>query len=407
MTKAYVLMLVENLSVPSDRRVWQESRSLVRAGYEVVVVCPKGTERDRAPLEIREGVEIHRFPLRPASGSQVDYVREYGAALWRIFRLVRRLAAGRRFDVVHACNPPDLLLLAAWPARRRGARFVFDLHDPVPELHLARFGRRRGVVFAAVLAAERLAFRLADVVLCVNESCRALARTRGGLPDDAVFVVRNAPDPARFFPIAPDPSLKRGRAHLLAYLGVIGPQDGVEHALRALARLRSVRDDWHAVFMGDGDSLGAVRTLSAELGLADCTEFTGRADDPTIVRILSTADVCLEPAPSNPLNDLASTAKVAEYMAMAKPIVAFDLPETRETAGGSAVYARRDDEGDWASCIAALLDDPVRRAAMGRLGRARVEEELAWEHSERRLLAAYDRALRGRGSGPGGASAAC
>jgi glycosyltransferase involved in cell wall biosynthesis len=389
-----VLILVENLSVPSDRRVWQESLSLSRAGYEVVVVCPQGPERDSAPFELRQGVEIHRFPLRPASGRQVDYVREYAVALWRIFRLVRRLGARRRFDVVHACNPPDLLLLAAWPARRRGARFVFDLHDPVPELHLSRFGPRRGAVFAALLAAERLAFRQADVVLCVNESCRALVRRRGGLPDDAVFVVRNAPDPARFRPIASDPLLKRRRAHLLAYLGVIGPQDGVEHALRALAHLRSVRDDWHAIFMGDGDSLATARALSIELGLADCTEFTGHADDRTIVRILSTADVCLEPAPSSPLNDLATTAKVAEYMAMAKPIVAFDLPETRETAGESALYARPNDERDWACCVAALLDDPERRAVMGRLGRARVEETLSWEQSGHSLLAAYDRALR-------------
>ena len=370
-----------------------ESRSLRAAGWDVVVVCPKGTERDRDADELRDGVEIHRFDLCPGASGPVGYLREYGSALRSIRAIVRRLTQERRFDVVQACNPPDGLLLAALPLRRRGAAFVFDHHDLVPELYLTRFGRRKTPLYRATLLAERVSYALADVVLAPNQSYRRIAVERGRKPPERVFVVRNAPDLERFRPGEPDPELKRGRSHLLAYVGVLGPQDGGDVAIRALHLLRQRRNDWRAVFAGDGDALPELRRLTTELGLDEFVEFSGWAGDGEITRLLSSADLCLSPEPATPLNVASTMIKVAEYMAMERPVVAFDLPETRYTAADAAAYAPAGDEAAFAGRIAELLDDPERRAAMGTSGRARLRDGLSWPHSEQALLAAYDAAL--------------
>lgn len=394
MLRGRALILVENLSVPFDRRVWQECEALTRAGYVVTVICPQGTRRDREPFERRDGVDIHRYPLTAAHGGPLGYAREYGTALWRTRRLASRLAAGAPFDIVHACNPPDLLLPAVRMLKRSGTAFLFDHHDLVPELYESRFERGRDLLYRLTLAAERSTFRLADVVVATNESYRQVALTRGGKRPEDVFVVRSAPDLARFVPVAPDDALKRGRPHLIAYLGVMGPQDGVDHALRALARLHERREDWHAVFIGEGDVLPAMQRLAAELGLDGAVEFPGRLPDADVLRILSTADVCLAPDPKNPLNDVSTMNKIVEYMAMSRPVVSYDLVEARVSAGPAALYAT--DEAGFAAAVERLLDDPALRDELGREGRSRVESALSWDHSERELLRAYDRALEHR-----------
>jgi glycosyltransferase involved in cell wall biosynthesis len=388
-----VLVLSENESVPHDRRVWDISLALRRAGYEVVVIAPQGDVRDTALFERIEGVELHRYRGAPADGGPLGYLLEYGTALWHTCRLVRRVSRGRSFDVVHACNPPDLLLLAALPLRRRGARFVFDHHDLVPELYLSRFDRGEDLLYRIVRATERLAFRLADVVIATNDSYRAIAITRGRKSGDDVFVVKNAPDVARFCRGDSDPSLSRGARHLLAYVGVMGPQDGVDHALRALALLKQRRRDWHALFVGDGDARPEMEELASRLELDGLVEFAGWRGDADIIRMLSSADVCLAPDPKSPLNDLSTMVKIGEYMAMSCPIVSYDLAEARASAGEAASYARANDEADFAARIDELLDDPARREAMGAAGRARAESTLSWEYSVRELLAAYERAL--------------
>jgi glycosyltransferase involved in cell wall biosynthesis len=403
-SRGRTLILVENLSVPFDRRVWQESLSLKRAGFEVVVVCPRGRDRDREPFEVSEGITIHRYRLTSAAGGPLGYVREYAAAFWQTFRLTRRLALEERFDVVHACNPPDFLLVAALFLKRRGTRFIFDHHDLVPELYLSRFRARRDLLFRFACLLERITFALADVVIATNDSYRAIALTRGRKRPEDVFVVRSAPDLARFRPRDEDVRLKRGKRHLIAYLGVMGPQDGVDHALRALAALRKRRQDWHAVFVGDGDARPAMLDLSDELGLGGDVEFTGRIPDDELLRILGTADVCLAPDPKNPLNDLSTMNKIVEYMAMSRPIVSYDLVEARVSAADSAVYAMPNDELSFAAAIADLFDDPDRRARMGAAGRARIERDLSWQRSEEALLAAYERAL-GQSSDGGAVSA--
>jgi glycosyltransferase involved in cell wall biosynthesis len=393
MSRARVLILVQNEPAPSDRHVWNQAQALTRAGYEVTIVCPKGTDRDRDAFQLLDGVAIHRYDPRVADGGAVDYGLEYASALRQIRRLAKRLARERPFDLVHACSPPDFLLLAALPLRRHGARFVFDHHDLTPELFVSRFGGERGLVHRTTLIAEQVAFRLADVVLSVNESYRRVAIERGRRHPDDVAVVRTGPDLTRFTPTPPDATLKRGRAHLLSYVGVMGPQDGVDHALRALAALRERRQDWHAIFMGSGDVLEDMRALASELGLADVVEFTGWVEHDTIRRVLSTSDVCLAPDPKSPLNDVSSMVKISEYMAMSKPIVSYDLMESRASAGDCAVYAAADDVEAFAGLVDELLDDPARREAMGAAGRARAEQLLAWEHQERALLGAYGRAL--------------
>jgi len=393
MAKPRILILVQNEPLPQDRHVWNQCQALTRAGYEVAVICPQGSTRHREPYERLEGVDIHRYRARHADGGIAAYGLEYASALWSMGRLARRLAAERPFDLVHACSPPDFLLLSVLPLRRHGTRFVFDHHDLTPELFASRFGRPGGLVHRATLLAEQVAFRLADVVLSVNDSYRLVALTRGRRQPEDVHVVRTGPDLTRFAPTDPEPELKRGKPYLLSYVGVMGPQDGVDHAIRALAALLRRRDDWHAVFMGDGEMLEDMQRLAAELGLDDVVEFSGWVEHDYVARVLSTSDVCLAPDPMNPLNDVSSMIKISEYMAMARPIVSYDLRESRIGAGDAAVFAAADDVDDFAARIDELLDDPQRRAAMGAAGRARAVDFLAWEHQERSLLRAYERAL--------------
>jgi glycosyltransferase involved in cell wall biosynthesis len=387
-----VLIISENAPVPADRRVWNISRTLAAAGWEVVIACAQGTERDSAPYEVLEGIEIHRYPLRPA-GNALGYAREYAQALWRLRRLVRKLARERRFDVVHSCNPPDILLLAARSLRRQGTRFIFDHHDLVPELYRSRFGRGEDLGYRATLRAERVAYRMADVSLATNGSYARVAVERGGMDPEDVFVVRNGPDLTRFRPVPADPAWRRGRAHLISYLGIMGPQDGVDHALRALAALRELRDDWHAVFVGDGDALPAMRALADELALGDHVEFAGWRGDDDIRLILSSSDVCLAPDPPSPLNDVSTMIKIPEYMALGRAVASYALPESRVSAGDSALYAAPGDPDSLGRCVAELLDDPARRERMGAMARERIETELSWQHSEGALLAAYARVL--------------
>jgi glycosyltransferase involved in cell wall biosynthesis len=391
-SRGRALILVENLSVPFDRRVWQESQALRDAGYEVSVVCPRGEKQDRELHAVIDGIEIHRFPLTAAKGGVSGYLREYSAALWRSWRVARGLG---RFDVVHICNPPDLLFLVALPHKLRGARLIFDQHDLIPELYVSRFQRGKDLLYRCVLALERLTYRLADVVIATNESYRSTAIERGHKDPQKVFVVRSAPDLTRFAGGTPEPALKAGGRHLLCYLGVMGPQDGVDYALRSLAALRAIRaDDWRAVFIGSGDCFDELVALSRELGLGDLVTFTGRIPDEELLRYLATADVALSPDPRNPLNDVSTMNKVLEYMAVGCPIVSFDLREARVSAAEAAVYAEPNDTDAFARAVSALLDDPADRRRRGEIGRARISNGLSWDHSKAQLVAGYAEALR-------------
>jgi glycosyltransferase involved in cell wall biosynthesis len=386
-----VVILVENAPAPSDRRVWQEARALTSAGAKAFVICPQGTSRDTDLFEELEGVSIYRYPAYVAEGGLLSYMREYSGALREMRRLVRRIDAERRIDVVHACNPPDVLFLAALQARRRGAAFVFDQHDLVPEQARSQFAGRRAL-YGSTLLAERFAYSAADVVLVTNESYREVAVSRGRRRPEDVFVVRNAPDLNLFRNVDPDPALKNGAPYLIGYVGLMGPQDGVDHTIRALAVLNERRSDWRALFVGEGESLPDAQRLSTEVGLDGLVEFTGWVAGDRLIRTLATFDVCVAPNPKTPLNEVSTMIKLLEYMAMSKPVVAYDLPETRRTARDAALYARPDDPSSLAAGIDELLDDQERRARMGAAGRSRIETVLSWDHAERQLLAAYERA---------------
>ena len=393
----HILVLVENLSVPFDRRVWQESRALVDAGYAVTVICPMGVNTDREPDIVLEGVRILRYPLRAATGGPAGYLREYAAALWWTLRLAARVRRAGPVHAVHACNPPDLLFVVALLLRPGGTQFVFDHHDLVPELFLSRFPQGGRPLYWVTRALERVTFACAHAVISTNESYRQVAIRRGRVDPDRVVVVRSGPDLEHFVRHPPDSRLLRGKQYLAAYLGVMGPQDGVDYALRALRILRDElgREDLHCIFMGSGDAFEDVVELSKELGLDDMVEFTGRVPDEFVQRCLSTADVCLAPDPHSALNDVSTMNKVVEYMAMGRPLVSFDLTEARVSAGDAAVYAPANDEAAFAAEIDHLLRDEDLREAMGATGRHRVETHLSWDTSRRALVAFYDQLLDG------------
>ncbi|MGE5546324.1 MAG: glycosyltransferase family 4 protein [Solirubrobacterales bacterium] len=385
-----VLMIVENLPVPRDRRVWQEAQTLRDAGWTVSVICPATAAYPRGHAVI-DGIHIWRHPLPPEAEGALGYAREYLAALFWEFVLAWRVLFARGFDVIHACNPPEtLFLVGGFFKLLLGKRFIFDHHDVSPELYVAKFGRK-DAFHRLLLLFERLTFRTADVSIATNESFKKIAVERGGMAPEDVFVVRSGPDVRRLKVSAPDPALKRGARHLLAYVGVMNNQDGVEYVLQAMHDIvvRRGRQDVRAVLMGDGPMLPRLKELAGELGITHAVEFTGWADDDVLMPMLNAADVCVSPDPVNPFNDKCTMNKILEYMALAKPVVLFDLTEGRRSAGEAALYARDNDAGDLADKIVTLLDDPEMRRRMGEIGRARMESELSWEHQAPRLLAAY------------------
>lgn len=389
--KSRVLIIVQNLPVPFDRRVWLECQALVGAGYEVAVVCPKG--KDDPAFQVVDSVSLYKYRPYAPGGSKLGFVLEYVYSFLATARLVLRARRrSGRFDVIQACNPPDIF----WPIARLlrvrdRTRFVFDHHDLCPELYQSRFPAGPKAPYRVLRALERSTHRAADHVISTNESYRQIAITRSGKPAAAVTVVRTGPDPDRLRRGPADPDQRRGRRYLAAYIGVMGPQDGVDIVVRAAdVIVRELgRDDIAFTLIGSGDCYADLVALRDELGLAGHVEFTGRAPDELVTRVLSTADVGLSPDPKNPLNDLSTMNKSMEYMAFELPVVAFDLHETRVSTADAAVYVPPNDVRDYAKAIVSLLDDEQSRIKMGQLGRARVEEHLAWRHQAGAYLDVY------------------
>lgn len=385
-----VLIIVENLPLPFDRRVWHECRTLTAAGAEVSVICPTGKGYEAA-YECLDGVHIHRHPLPTDASGALGYLVEYGAALFHEMRLALKVARLRGFDTLQACNPPDLIFLVALPFKLFGKRFIFDHHDINPELYEAKFGRR-GAFWKLLGMFERLTFRSADVVISTNQSYREIALTRGGMRPEDVFVVRSGPDLNRLVVSKPDPAWRKGRRHMVGYVGVMGEQEGIDLLLDAARILVKERGrDVQFVLVGDGPALPGLKAQAAEMGLAEHVSFLGRAPDAQLFSVLSSADVCVNPDRVNPMNDKSTMNKILEYMAFSKPIVQFEVTEGRHSAGEASLYARPNDTADMADKIALLLDDPRRSAEMGALGRHRVETELSWDHQVDTLIAAYQR----------------
>ena len=395
-----ILIIVQNLPVPFDRRVWLECQALVSAGYRVAVVCPKGSG-DPA-YQVIDSVELYKYRPYAPGGSKISFIAEYAysflATMWGALKARR----SGRFAVIQACNPPDIFWPLALAFRAlEGTRFVFDHHDLCPELFQSRFPRGPKLPYKGLLALERRTHRAANHVISTNDSYREIAMTRSGKRADEVTVVRTGPDLRRLRPGEPDPELRRGHRYLVAYIGVMGPQDGVDIVVRAADIVVSQlgRDDIAFTLIGSGDCFDDLVALRDQLGLAGHVEFTGRAPDEQVMRIMSTADAGLSPDPKNPLNDVSTMNKTMEYMVFGLPVVAFDLRETRVSAGDAAVYVQPNDEQQYAEAIVALLDDEPRREVMGKLARERVEQELAWDHQESIYLGVYKRVLGQAGPG--------
>lgn len=391
-----VLIIVENLPVPFDRRVWMEATTLRDAGYEVSVICPtgKGHEQRR---EVIDGIHVYRHPLPAEGNGLIGYIAEYGAALFWELALALRVLFTRGFDVIHACNPPDLIFLVAMLFRPFGKKFLFDHHDLCPELFETKFATR-GLQYRAMVIAERLTFALASVSIATNESYRAIAIRRGRMRPERVFVVRSGPNLAKIRPVPPNPALRQGKRFLIGYVGVIGRQEGLDLLVESAAWLKAQgRDDVHFGIVGGGPELAQIEAYAARMGVADWFTFTGRAPDALLMEMLSTADICVNPDRVDPMNDLSTMNKIMEYMALGKAMVQFDVKEGRFSAQDSSLYALANDPVDFARKIAELLDDPEKRVAMGRFGYERVHQHLGWDKERPKLLAAYDALFAGRG----------
>jgi glycosyltransferase involved in cell wall biosynthesis len=395
----HVVFLVENQPYPYDPRVRGQIEALRATGCDLTVLGPTGYGYE-SRSEVLDGVAVHRFEMPPAGRGVVGYAREFGVAMLRLGRLASRLARDRPADVVVVCSPPDLLVALARPFRRRGAAVVFDDRELSPELYEAKFGRR-GAVFRALLLMERYAFRHADAVLVTNSSYLENATGRGGVPESRVFVVGNGPDPNRIYEVPARPELKRGREHLVLWLGAMSTPERVDLLVDAAAVLvhERGRDDVTFAIAGPGDVVDDVHAQVRRLRLEDHVVLPGRLEDDMVRAYICTADVCVGTDQRNSMNDRAAMRKILEYMALGRAVVQFPLAEMQRLCGDATEYAAEGSAVDLADRISELLDDPDRRHALGDAARRRAEEGLSWPAQVPAFLGALDTAIavrRGR-----------
>jgi len=386
-----ILIIVQNLPVPFDRRVWQEATSLQRAGFGVAVVCPKKKMYTKS-YEQLEGVDIYRYPLiyeadKGVLGYLVEFIYCWIASLWKAAVAYWH----RPFHVIHACNPPDTFFALAMLFRPLGVKFVFDHHDLCPEMFVAKGRSKTGMLYRCLLLLERLTLRSADRIIAVNQSHRDLAIARGRVDKAKITIVRSGPRRAWTGIHAADPSLKRDRKYLVVYLGEMCEQDGVDHLLRAIQHYVSFcGPDTLFAFIGGGPDQPRMKSMASTLGLDDWVHFTGRVSDELLWQYLSTADLCVDPDPLTDWSNLSTMNKIIEYMAFGRPIVAFDLLEHRRSAGDAALYVEANDDKQLGVAIRDLLIDDGRRQIMGECGQKRFYDYLAWEESERVLIGMYE-----------------
>jgi glycosyltransferase involved in cell wall biosynthesis len=400
-TKRKILIIVENLPVPFDSRVWKEACALRDAGYQVCVLSPRGRGYAQQ-YELLEGVHIYRHPMPKEGSTAVGYLWEYGCALFWEFLYAWWIFLTRGFQCIQGCNPPDNIFLVALPFQLFGVKYIFDHHDANPELYLSKY-ERRDALYKAQVWLEEMTYRFSDVVMATNESYRSLAIERGRRDAKDVFVVRNGPDLDKFRLVPAQPSLKHGKQWLVGYVGTMSIQEGLDILIDVAAYIREMgRADVHFTCVGGGPGLQGLRQLVTQKGLENFVDFTGRVPDSELLDILSTADVCVNPDKPCEMNDISTMIKIAEYMALGKPIVQFDLKEGRATAGDASLYSDNQDQvADFARKILWLLDHPEERQKMGAIGRKRIEQQFAWKYSIDNLLLAYERAFEKRSKSTG------
>jgi glycosyltransferase involved in cell wall biosynthesis len=396
--KKKILIIVENLPVPFDSRVWKEACALRQNGYDVNVLSPRGKGYTRGH-EVLNGVHIYRHPMPKEGNTPFGYLWEYGWAIFWEFFYSWWIFLTRGFHVIQGCNPPDNIFLVALPFKLFGVKYIFDHHDANPELYYSKY-ERKDLFYKAQVSLEKMTYACSDVVMATNESYKALAISRGGLDPQDVFVVRNGPDLETFKLVPPVAALKYGKPYLVGYVGTMSIQEGLDILLDVALYIKNQgRRDVHFTCVGGGPGLAVLRQMLKEKGLEDTVNFTGRVPDQQLLEVLSTADVCVNPDKPCEMNDISTMIKIMEYMALGKPIVQFDLKEGRFSAGGAALYSDNHDlVPDFARNILWLLEHPEEREKMGAIGRKRVEQQLAWDYSVENLLAAYQRAFNKRAS---------
>jgi len=388
-----VLIIVENLPVPFDSRVWKEAIALRQAEYEVTVLCPKGKGYERG-YELLDGIHVYRHPIPKEGNSAVSYLWEYACALIWQFIYASWIYFRRGFHVIQGCNPPDDIFMVALPFKLFGVKYIFDHHDVNPELYFSKY-ERYDFFYRVQMFLEKQTFRHSDIVISTNSSYRDIAVTRGGINPEDIFVVRNGPDLTTFRPVPPNPAWKRGRRYLVGYVGTISVQEGLDILLEVVESIkRSGRQDVYFICVGGGPGLAGLEKMVQDKSLEDVVTFTGRIPDADLLEILSTADVCVNPDKPCEMNDISTMIKIMEYMALGKPIVQFDLKEGRFSAQDASLYSSHDNRvADFGEKILWLLDHPEERQRMGEFGLQRVRKQLAWEFSVPNLLAAYERAF--------------
>jgi glycosyltransferase involved in cell wall biosynthesis len=391
--KKKILIIVENLPVPMDFRVWKEARSLRDAGYEVIVLCPKGKAAQEG-YTFLDGVHIYRHPVAQEGNGAWGYIREYTLALFWESLYSWWIYLRRGFHVIQGCNPPDDIFLVALPFKLLGVKYIFDHHDVNPELYLSKYGKKN-LLYKVQTWLEKCTFLCSDVVMSTNNSYREIAMTRGGIRAENIFVVRNGPSLESFKAVPANPALKHGKRYLVGYVGVMNSQEGLDILLDVALRTKNLgRRDVLFTCIGGGPELPTLRKMIQEKELEDTVKFTGFVPDAELLEILSTADVCVNPDRPCEMNSMSTMIKILEYMALGKPIVQFEGTEGRFSAQESSLYSDGDDRvADFADKILWLLDHPEERERMGQFGRRRIEKDLAWEYSVQNLLAAYEKAF--------------
>ena len=386
-----VLIIVENLPVPFDTRVWQEATTLAENGYIVSVICPKGKGYDKEK-EILNGVNIYRHDLPKEGNGVFGYAREYWCALREEYSLAKKIYNEIGFDFIHGCNPPDNIYMVAKKFKKYGVQYIFDHHDICPELYEAKFGKTSGLFYKSQLLLERHTYKNCSFAFVTNESYKKIAIERDKMEPEKVYVLRSGPKLERLKIKPIKPEIKRGRMFMIGYLGVIGQQEGLEYILMAADYIRNTlkRNDIFWGIVGGGPHLAKLKEISNGMGLDDIVEFTGRVSDEKMLDYLNTADVCVNPDKYNAMNDKSTMNKILEYMALGKPIVQFDLTEGRYSAQDASLYAEKNNARDMADKIISLLDNPEKRKEMSEYGRNRIINELSWEHTSKVLLKGYD-----------------
>jgi glycosyltransferase involved in cell wall biosynthesis len=383
----HILIIVENLPLPFDRRVWQEANTLKDNGAYVSIICPKMKGYTKSFEQIN-GIDIYRHPLPVEANGAIGYLAEYSVALFWEFVLSVRIYFKKRFQVIQGCNPPDLIFLVALFYKLLGVKYVFDHHDINPELYIAKF-RKKDIFYRLMIFCEKLTFKTANFSIATNGSYKDIAITRGGMSPDKVTIVRSGPSLGRLQLKEGNPIYKKGRKYLVGYVGVIGEQEGLDLLMESIDKIRMQRQDIQFAVIGGGTELEKIRKMSVKLGISQFVDFYGRVSDEVLVDILNTCEVCVNPDKPTQMNNLSTMNKIMEYMALKKPIVQFDLKEGRVSALEASLYALNESTDDFSQKIVQLIDDELLRKTMGEYGYSRVLNELSWDFESKKLVKFY------------------